>query len=276
MIRRPEDRPTQVPDAPRPVPKWFFMRRMWAMAFCGLLLTILGLAFGIGLPVFFYISSGGILPTVDLSLDRDHASAEAVITDKDYMRYTNINNRHPWRVSFRFTTPEGANADAVGYTLDRSFADREVGDTIDVEYDPDDPSLARPVGGSAAMPPLIVYLLVFAILVPEVIIGIILLMLTWTRARSEHLLLAHGQGADAEVVAVKKVWHISVGTKRPFDVYYQFTGSLGRKVTGRDRTYHYAWAEALKPGEKVGVVYHPQAPEVNVLWLHGRDVAQGE
>ena len=125
------------------------------------------------------------------------------------------------------------------------------------------------------MPPLVVYLVVFATLGPELVIGVVLLMLTWTRARSERLLLTHGEGADAEVVAVKKVRHIRVGTKRPFDVYYHFAGSLGRRVTGKDRTYHYAWAEALEPGEKVGVVYHPQAPEVNVLWLHGRDVAPG-
>ena len=40
-------------------------------------------------------------------------------------------------------------------------------------------------------------------------------------------------------------------------------------MDGRDRTYRYAWAERLKPGDKIGVVYNPVEPTANALWLHG-------
>lgn len=275
MIRRPDDKPVLVPDPPRAIPGWFFLRRMRGMAFGGLLFTILGAALGCGLPVFFYVLGGYVWPTVDLALDREHASATAAITDKQCIRHTNVNSRHPWKIAFQFTTPGGTTVDAVGYTFDPSFADRQAGDAIEVEYAPADPWQARPVGGTAALMPLSVYLLILATLGPELIIGLVLLALTWVRARNERVLLAFGPGTGAEVIDVRRVSYIRFGSRHPHDVYYRFAGSLGREVTGRDRTYHYAWAEALKPGDTVGVVYHPELPEANVLWLHGKDAPSG-
>ena len=109
-------------------------------------------------------------------------------------------------------------------------------------------------------------------LIFSLIICLTLLTLTRSRARNERMLLAYGAGADAQVVQVRRVWYIHFGSKHPYDVYYQFRGPLGREVIGRDRTYHYAWAQELKPGDKIGVVYHPELPEANVLWLHGKEV----
>lgn len=276
MIMRPQDKPALVPDPPRTVPRWFFLRRMRGMAFCGLLFTILGLVLGVGFPVFFYVLGGCVCPTVDLALDRNHASATAVITDKEYMRHTNVNNRHPWKVAFEFRTPGGTTTDAVGYTLDPAFANHRAGDTIEVEYDPADPWRARPVGGTAAVLPLSMYLVILGSFGPQLIIGLTLLTLTRSRARNERMLLGHGAGVDAQVIQVRRVWYIHFGSKHPHDVYYRFKGPLGREVIGRDRTYHYAWAQELKPGDTVGVIYHPELPEANVLWLHGKEVQSEE
>ena len=275
MIRRPDDKPPLVPDAPREIPGWFFLRRMRAMAFTGLLFTILGVVLGFGLPVFFYFLGGCVLPTVDLALDRNHALATAAITDKQYMRHTNVNSRHPWKIAFRFRTPGGTMVDTVGYTLNPSFADRQAGDPVEVEYDPADAWRARPVGGTAALMPLSAYLVILATVGPEFVLGLVLLGLTWTRARNERVLLAYGSGTDAQVIGVRRVWYIHFGSKSPYDVYYEFPGRAGRKTIGKDRTYHYAWAEALEAGDTVGVVYHPESPEVNVLWLHGKDAPSG-
>jgi hypothetical protein len=150
-----------------------------------------------------------------------------------------------------------------------------VGDPIVVEYDPSDPSRARPVGGSAGLFPPWAYGLTLALLGPEFAAAVALLLLAWWRARGERVLLGYGPGAEAEVVAVRRVMYIQFGRNRPYDVHYRFHDHRGVEVRGKDRTYHYAWAEALKPGDKVGVVYHPQLSAASVLWLHGGDAAAG-
>jgi hypothetical protein len=92
------------------------------------------------------------------------------------------------------------------------------------------------------------------------------------RAVRERHLLTYGVGVVAEVQQVWRASYISFGTKNPYDVVYRFHDHTGRPVQGKDRTYHYAWAEALRPGDPVGVIYHPFRSTENVLWLHGSNV----
>jgi hypothetical protein len=273
MIGRSTRRPNLVPDPPRAVPPWFFMRRMRAMVFCGVLFGMLGVGFGVGFPIMFYFLGGRTWPMVDWALDREHAVTTATITDKRWLSHTEVNGRSPWRVAFRFTTPDGRTIEARGHTWDPSVAGMSAGDPIEVEYDPADPSRARPVGGTAALFSKPVFLLIAgAVVLPQILIGVVLLVLVGVRARFERLLLVYGTGTDAEVVRVRWVGYITFGTRHPGDVDYQFVDDVGRHVTGRDRTYHYDWAEGVRPGDRVGVVYHPQSPATNVLWLHGKDV----
>ena len=273
MIGRRTQSPSLVPDPPRAVPPWFMMRRMRAMVFCGLLFVMLGVGLGVGLPVMFYFIGGRTWPTVDWALDREHASTTGAIIEKRWLTSTQINGRSPWRVAFQFTTPEGRPVEARGHTWDQSMASMAVGDSIEVEDDPADPSRARPAGGTAALFSKSVFLVTaVAVVVPQVLAGIVLLVVVGVRARFERLLLVYGTGTDAEVVRVRWVGYITFGTRHPGDVDYQFVDDVGRQVTGRDRTYHYEWAERVKPGDRVGVVYHPQSPTVNVLWLHGEDL----
>ena len=262
-----------IPEPPRAIPKWFYLRRMRAMFFCGVLFTALGAGLAVGLSVFFWVLSGHTWPTDDLALNRTHASATATITEKECIRHINVGSTHPWKVSFRFTDAEDRTVEAVGFTYDQSFGNKVPGDMMEVEYDPAEPTRARPVGGSAAVLPLWAYLLGLALMGPDLVVGVVLLFLVRLRARGERILLVYGAGAEAEVARVKRLRHIRFGTRNPYDVYYEFTDHLGRRVAGRDRTYHYAWAEALTPGDRVGVVYNPQAPAANVLWLHGVDSA---
>ena len=267
----PSSETVTIPDPPRAIPKSFFLRRMRAMFFCGILFTALGVGLAGGLSVFFWVLGGYTWPTDDVALNRSHASATATITEKQSISHINVESKHPWKVRFRFTDAEGRTVEAVGFTYDQSFGNKAPGDTMEVEYDPAEPTRARPVGGSAAVLSLWAYLLGLALLGPDLVIGVVLLLLVRLRARGERILLAYGTGAEAEVARVKRLRHIRFGTQNPYDVYYDFTDHLGHRVAGRDRTYHYAWAEALKPGERVGVVYNPRAPAANVLWLHGGD-----
>lgn len=271
MNERPATNQAAVPDPPRFVPRWFFVRRMQAMFFCGLLCLALGLVLGGALLGMFYYVGGRVLPTVDWRLDREHASATGVITSKGQLTYVHMGTRHPWRVGFEFSTRDGAVVDAVGYTFERSFAAASVGDPVAVEYAPADPWQARPVGGSASLMPMWAVVLVLAATGPQAVVGAALLIYSAARARSERLLLVHGAGAAGEVVRLRRVGYIHFGAQSPFDVYYQFRDHRGLEVADRDRTYHYRWAEALRPGDKVGVVYHRQSPNVSALWLHGTE-----
>ncbi|MCP4246977.1 MAG: hypothetical protein GY778_07995 [bacterium] len=256
-------------DPPRDIPRWFFVRRMQAMFFCALLFIGLGILLGVGLPVVFYFVGGRVSPMVDLSLDRRHADATAVVTCKELMEHMQFNSQHPWKVDFSFGAPPEITINATGFTYEPSIASLAVGDSIDVEYDPDDPTRARPVGGSASLVPLWLFGLLLLILGPELIGGVILLVAIVYLARGERTLLAYGVGAEATVLDVRPIRWIHFGSNSPYDVAYRFFDHIGREVDGRDRTYHYDWARQLEPGQTVGVVYNPHQPGANALWLHG-------
>ncbi len=207
-------------------------------------------------------------------LDYRLAQTTAVILDKRLVPEKRMGPHHRWKVTFRFTTLEGRNVESAGYTYDQSFANKMAGEAVEIEYDLDNPRRACPVGGCVESAPPSVRLWGVLMLAPSALLliaGVVMLVLVGVRSRSERKLLAYGVGTAAEVVRVKSVWYIHFGTRHPFDVHYRFQDHRGLEVAGRDRTYHYAWAAALKPGDKVGVVYHPRMPATNVLWLHGRD-----
>jgi hypothetical protein len=248
------------------------MRRMRVMAICGLVLAVVAGTFGGGLGVLFHYLGGGVSPLVDSQLDRHHATTMAAITELEYVSHANLNSRHPWKVTFRFAAPDETVISTVGYTLDQSFANKAAGDLIEVEYAPADPRRARPVGGSASLLPAWVYLVTIGVLVPEFGIGVGMLGLLAVRARNERTLLSYGAATEAEVVGVHRVSYIRMGTRSPYDVYYRFFDHRGIPTDGKDRTYHYAWAEGLRPGDKVAVIYSPASPAASVLWLHGDEV----
>lgn len=257
-----------VPPAPRDVPRWFFVRRMQVMFALGCLLMATSVPPGVGVSLLLWYVAGGVWPTVDAALDRNHATATATINDIQWMRNINTPSGHPWKMSFEFADSRGNAVRAVGYTQEKSVADTGVGGQIEIEYDPANPSRARPAGGTAAAIPLWAFLLFWGIFGAELLVGVGMFAAMSARARSERIVLTHGVGVDGEVVQVKCIWYIHFGSKHPYDVYYRFRDHNGRDVIGRDRTYRYAWAEALKPGDKVGVVYNPLSSSRSVLWLH--------
>jgi hypothetical protein len=239
------------------------------MFFCGVLFTALGLGLGAVFVLVFGALGDWVWPGHDLTLDRQHEVATATLLDKEWMRHTRVNGRHPWKVRFRFVDGSERTVEGVGFTFAQWMARTEEGDALEIEYDPANPTVARPAGGSVALVPVWVYGLVGGMLGVELLVGVTFLLLVWWRGRSEGILLAHGAAAEAEVTGVRRLGHIRFGRRNPFDVYYHFTDHYGRRVDGRDRTYHYDWAEGLKEGDRVGVVYNPRAPAANVLWLHG-------
>ena len=268
MTREPSSDLVSVPDPPRAVPTWFFMRRMPALTICGFVFTGTGIVLG----VLFHYLGLWTPPTIDRALDNKHATATGIISAKRFLAHTEIGSRHPWRVHFQFTAPNGATVEAVGYTFDQAMASKAAGDPVEVEYDPVAPERARPAGGRAALFPLWAWVLMLVLIGPEAVAGLLMLLAAWVRIRGERVLLARGSGVAAEVVRVRPVRYIHVGGQTPYDVRYRFRDDRGTEGNGEDRTYHFEWARSLKAGDSVAVIYNPRKPGENALWLHGSDV----
>jgi len=267
MTPEPKDQAAPLPHTPRPVPTWFFMRRMPALFVCGVVLSITGVALG----VLFHYLGFWTPPTIDLALDKSHAAATGVITDIRFLAYTHVNGQSPWKVHFEFSTPDGVSVRAVGYTSAQAMASKKAGDPVDVEFDPASPERARPAGGTVALLPLWVWAMMLVMIGPEPVAGLLMLLTACVRIRRERVLLARGTAITAEVVDIRVARHIRVGSQSPSDVRYRFQDDQGRKVNGKDRTYHFEWARSLTADDQVAVVYNPHNPVENALWLHGRD-----
>jgi len=255
----------QVPDPPRRVPRWFFVRRMQALLFCGVIFTVSG---G-GVLGIFAAASDPICPLADWELNRHAQTTTGHVTGTRLVEHTRSGSRHPWQVRFEFRTPDGSAIAAAGYTWDAAIGQKAPGDPLDVEFDPRQPAKARPVGGSVSLlsdPTLIFVPLMFA---AEVVIGAGMLAAVAVQAAKERKLLAYGMGTTADIESVRRVGWIHFGSRSPYNVRYRFADYRGQEVRGKDRTYRYGWAEGLRPGDAVGVVYHPLRPSRNVLWLHG-------
>ncbi len=262
-----------IPDPPRPVPAGLYCRRLRGMFFIGLIFLISGPAVGIGVIGSMMRAVGGSSPFSDLILDGRHEAASATVTAKRLIQSVHVDSQHPWRIHFRFEPADGGSILTSGFTYDQELGSRvATGDQIEIQYDPADPFRARPVGGYAASTPPWVFLLMVGIFGAETLIGAFMLGGAIWLSRRERRLLAYGVAADADVLAVRRIWYIHFGSKHPYDVYYRFRDHHGVPITGRDRTYSYAWAEALRPGDRVGIVFNPRNPLENALWLHGREL----
>ncbi len=262
------------PDPPRAVPALFFVRRMQGLLFCGLMFTLADLA---ALGVAGVVMQGlgaSPLPLADLRLDRRHGVATGVIINKAFVSSINNGSQSPWKVTFRFAPDDGPAVQASGFTYDQSLRYRQPGDTLPVEYDPANPSVARPAGGYVSCAPPWVSLIVVAAVAPMFLVGIGILIWIWRAARQERYLLIYGVGVEAEVLRVQPSSSVRFGSHHPYDVYYRFMDHTGQEIVGKDRTYRYLWADALEPGDTVGVVYNPVLPTANVLWLHGSDAPE--
>jgi hypothetical protein len=262
-----------IPDPPRAVPPHLYLRRARALFFVGLILMVTGPAATIIVLAVMSATGAGISPISDLALDGNHTTTVATVTAKKLITSVHMNDKHPWRIQFTFERPDGGSVAAAGYTYNQELGKRLApGDRIDIEYDPGNPVHARPVGGYAAPTPPWVALLVGSVFALEGLIGAGMFVGALLAARRDRKLLAYGVAAEGEVLEVRCCKSVSFGTKHPYDVYYRFRDQWGTDVKGHDRTYFYAWAEGLRPGERIGIVFNPRNPRENALWLHGREL----
>ncbi len=252
--------PVQVPPPPRDIPRWFFIRRMQALAFSGAIMLLVGLVNLVGVIIW----SGHLPPGPDWHLDRRRHETQGQLEGTRFMPHYHMGNRSPWEVRFTFKTPGGRPIHATGYTFDESYQLKQPGDVIPIEYDPDDPTIARPAGGWHSLFPWWIYALVGA---PMILPGLGVMLILWVRVRQERSLLTHGQAVEGRVVAVKTSWYVHFGSKHPYDIDYVFGDLIGQEQTGRDRTYRYAWAASLRPGDPLIVIHDTMDLRRNALWI---------
>jgi hypothetical protein len=248
---------------------------MQAITFCAVFCTLFGGPLFLVICILPQAYLTPMSPWADLLLSNGSARTKGVLRKKELVRSVHMGDQHPWRVAFRFRAPAGQEVDAVAFTYDPAFETMQPGDPIAVEYHPARPAWARPVGGYVAAAPPWVGLVLSGTLGVLPLMGVVSGVLVIWRARRERRLLAYGVGVVAEVQRVRRIGYIHFGSKNPYDVTYHFYDHARQPVAGKDRTYGYAWAEALRPGDRVGVIYHPFRPAENVLWLHGRAAAGG-
>lgn len=263
-----------IPDPPRVVPSRLYLRRARCMFFLGISFLAMSPA-GVLIMLIVHSSIGGGLtaPLPDLLLNANHSIATGTVTSKKLITAVHMNSEHPWRIGFHYDLPGGASVAGSGFTYDQDLGNRiQPGDQIEIEYDPSNPTRARPAGGYVGSAPPWVQLLLHGMFGSIGVIGAGLLIATYMTERRDRKLLTYGIAAEGTVVRVRCIGTINFGTKHPYDVYYQFRDPWGREITGRDRTYSYAWAEGLQPGERVGVVFNPRDPHENALWLHGKEL----
>ncbi len=251
--------PIDVPPPPRELPRWFFVRRMQALAFSAVFFSILGVVL-LAVPITI---SGHLPPGPDWTLDQQSRVAPGEILSLEYKRHVHINSRSPWKVGFAFQTHKGRTIRATGYTFDDSIQDKKLGDVIDVEYDPERPEHARPAGGSCSIFPWWTYPLFGW----PLLIGLGMLIPLWRAVRRKRRLLSYGEATMGEVVGVDRRRYIHFGSKNPYDIRYAFSDLMGEQRRGQERTYDYAWAESLHPGDPLHVIYDPNEPCTSALWV---------
>ncbi|MDI9383978.1 MAG: hypothetical protein QM518_06735 [Verrucomicrobiota bacterium] len=257
----------ELPDPPpRMVRPKAARARVYGAYVTGYLLTGLAVGIGLGLPLLFFLIDGMRPPWLDTQLDRGGRSAEATIDSIERMEHTHINNQNPWKIVYHWTDSDGRRESGLGYLLDRDQGGLQPGDRLAIDYLPQATKVSRPTGGMAGVVPIWAYYLTIGLLIPELIGGV----LCWRYARRQiaatHALLCHGTAVRAEVQGKRVLRFIRVNNRHPVDLDYRFHDEQGRPHTGRDRTYDVGWADHLKVGESIVVIFDPDFPDDNVIW----------
>lgn len=260
-----------VPPPPRTIPARVLSRRHRTLRLVGLILLIVS-----AVELVLYGVLGLLLPPLtDLSLDRSGTAKEqatAHITSLAYLRHTRINNKHPYKIGYRFTADTGSEIDTVGYSFNPALVKARVGDAISIEYAAGSPNHSRPVGGMASVMPFGVWLLLILLVCPTPIAAAILLVIAQRRRARTVRLLERGDATLAEVTKVSMNRNIRMNNRSPYNLQFLYEDDQGREHNGKVLSFQFDWAGALMPGDKLVVVYNPIRPAECVLWLHGDEV----
>jgi len=214
----------------------------------GLIFTLLPFAMGAIFLLVTTLTNSDIPETDYESISENGKLTTATIIDIETQSNITINNEHPSIISYKYVN-ENVEANGIYRSLDPDKINRmDIGDTIQIKYMADSSMI---VGLEPFEFP---FDLLFNILIPFLVIGLIMLGLLYLRIRNELNLYKYGQVEDAEVVSMtaKSGFTIS-GIGQGVTVHYQYTTSRGQSILSESFTSDLAVLNSKKQGDMVKI-----------------------
>ncbi|MCP4064321.1 MAG: DUF3592 domain-containing protein [Gammaproteobacteria bacterium] len=224
----------------------------------------LGFMFLLSLVVIQFLSRPWTL-FPDLPLDRDGVAA--VGTVKTLVKKSN--SRSPdsdiYRLDFSFATLEGETRNGYCYT---KLPQVQPGDAVEVEYCPENPSLARIKGTSAAG----IQFWLFPFPSAMAVAGLVLLISAFRGIGRNRRVLAQGEVSLGSITDVSLKKSIKVNKISPWQLVYRFRTARGAMGQGQtlvfpdSRDYR---SPPCQSGAACVVVYDGEDPRNNTLVFDG-------
>ena len=216
----------------------------------GRTISIVGMVFS-GIALVFILSFGAFVEPNPFN--ESSPSGTGVITNI-VRTNTSINDQAVLEFYYIFQTNTGVEKQGVSYSQDHYL---NVGDTIKVIYEPDEPYRSVIVGmRRGVIEPWII--LVF---LPFLLIGLILLVIAIRKANKDVKLLKFGRKALGKLIT-KEATNITINNKPVYNFYFQFMAEGGKTYTAVCKTHLPYWIED-EVEEKL--VYDPSDPENALL-----------
>jgi uncharacterized protein DUF3592 len=162
-------------------------------------------------------------------------------------------------VTYRFQTPDGRTFINTAAISSRRWDALSEGDSIDVEYLPDDPATNRVRG---ERPITWVFLLLGLVFGGA---GAVIVALAVRGARTEKRLREHGVLADAVVVAVNET-NVRINNAAQWRIEYEFSDERGERRRARSRLMPAVEAHRWSEGQKGYIRYDRDRPTKSI-WL---------
>jgi hypothetical protein len=217
------------------------------MKACSLPLFLGGTWLILGLGMTFMFARSGS-PLRDYWLSRSARVTEGTVKEVTRNRWTRDKR---WTVRYGFEA-EGRRWQGESYTTSKSVADHlRAASETELEYLPWKPAINRAKGTRASLFSALELLpaLLF------VAMGGAILAYGIARILRLRNLLVNGQIAVATITEEKLNKLVSMGKRKPLDVYYVFQDSRGTEWTGRTRVYFPRASAQVEPGQELKIVY---------------------
>jgi hypothetical protein len=169
----------------------------------------------------------------------------------------NINERHPYEIRYRFKDTNGRDYFGEIWVSQKSrFAQIRAGESVDIVYHRDKPSINKILGSDPMGIPWWVPLLCLVVMLS---VGLLFLFLAVKGSAKGFFLLEYGQLAVARVDLIKVLHFVNLGLGiHPAYVTVSFKDDLGRDQTVTVKTT--TASLTLKEGESCKVLYDSNEP----------------
>ncbi len=253
-----------VPNAPRHVIRSGLWSSVPGRMISGWILSGLGSMFLLTLVVIQFLSRPGHL-FPDLPLNRNAVAAIGKVEGLERKSKSRSPNSDIYRLDFSFVTSEGETWNGYCYT---KLPQVEPGDAVEVEYWPENPSLARIRGTSAAG----IHFWFFPFPLAMALAGGVLLISAYRGIGRIRRVLAQGQVSSGSITDVSLKKSVKVNKISPWQLTYKFRTPRGAMGKGQalvfpdSRDYS---CPPCQPGAACVVVYDGQDPRTNSLVFDG-------